>query len=527
MLLPAGICLASGLVHASLWLDEITYYYGERDMALRAAELGRPGSPVAPHLGIFFFCDVQRLVHALVEPLGLTVFRDPELYLRLTSMIAYAVAALALWAYLRRRLERRTDALLGALAFSSTPILLHYAFEARVYAMTTMLVVLLAIALDAAARAPSRGRLVAVSGLALLAAHSHLWTLCLFAALLAAAGFDTVRERGLSGFSRSALAAAVPALVLIGAQVLFMRATDPGAPLFEPFKRQDAVVTLVQLVFSNFFGVLQTQYVVGTSLKTAILAWTGGAALVVAAAVSLRGAPTVPAVRGGAPWTAVATLSLLLCWLLAVTYGYYTQARYHVPLLGMLFFGIGLRPSRPGRLLLGLVVAVNAGLLPSTVEAIGRKGSAREVAALIRARETRDAAVVCQHVVTGGFPLPAQAIGLDFYLNALHPDEPPVPVLEMPDLAPVNGRRGVYDLFAGGAPVQQHYLASRPEAWRKVRSELPPNVFVLQQFWNVAAGLEQSASFESVMLEAGDWTVRGKYFVPGFPRSYLVEFRKK
>jgi len=47
-------------------------------MALRAAELGRPGSPVAPHLGIFFFCDVQRLVHALVEPLGLTVFRDPS-----------------------------------------------------------------------------------------------------------------------------------------------------------------------------------------------------------------------------------------------------------------------------------------------------------------------------------------------------------------------------------------------------------------------------------------------------------------
>jgi hypothetical protein len=527
VLLPAGICVASGLVHASLWLDEITYYYGEGDMSLRAAELGRPGSPIAPHLGIFFFCDVQRLVHSLVEPLGLTVFRDPELYLRLTSIVAYAVAALALWAYLRRRLDRRSDALLGALAFSSTPILLHYAFDARVYAMTTMLVVLLAIALDAAARTPSRGRLCAVAALALLTAHSHLWTLCLFAALLAVAGFDYFRERGLSGFSRSALAAAVPALVLIGAQVLYMKATDPGAPLFPPFRRQDALFTLVQLGFSNFSGVLQTQYLVGAEPKTAFLAWTGVAALAAAAVLALRGAAKDPAARRSSAWTAVSLLALFFCWALAATYGYYTQARYHVPLMGMLFFAVTLAPSRPGRLALGLIVAVNAGLLPATVETVSRKGSVREVAGLVQTRGTRDAALVCQHVVTGGFPLPAQAIGLDFYLNLLHPDEPPIPIYELPDLALVNGRRGVYDLFAGSAPLQARYLASRPETWRRVRDTLPPNVFVLEQFWNVPEGLEQSAAFEEVMLEMGAFALEEKYFLPGFPRSLLVEFRRK
>jgi hypothetical protein len=223
----------------------------------------------------------------------------------------------------------------------------------------------------------------------------------------------------------------------------------------------------------------------------------------------------------------VAVLSLFFCWVLAATYGYYTQARYHVPLMGMLFFAVALSPTRRGRLALGLIVAVNAGLLPTTIETISRKGSVREVAGLVRARGSRDAAVVCQHVVTGGFPLPAQAIGLDFYLNVLHPDEPPIPVYELPDLALVNGRRGVYDLFAGGAPLREHYLASRPETWRSVRDALPPNVFVLEQFWNVPEGLEQSAAFEKVMLESGAFGVEEKYFLPGFPRSLLVELRRK
>ena len=52
LLAPLVVCFWSGLSRASLWLDEITYYYYEGDMALRAAELGRPGSVIAPHLSI-------------------------------------------------------------------------------------------------------------------------------------------------------------------------------------------------------------------------------------------------------------------------------------------------------------------------------------------------------------------------------------------------------------------------------------------------------------------------------------------
>ncbi len=148
---------------------------------------------------------------------------------------------------------------------------------------------------------------------------------------------------------------------------------------------------------------------------------------------------------------------------------------------------------------------------------------ALRAAELGRPGGTRDVSVVCQHVVTGGFPLPAQAIGLDFYLNVLHPGEPAIPIHELPDLSLINGRRGVYDLFAGGSPVLDHYLASTPDVWRAKRDSLRPTLFVLRQIWNIEAGARQGADFAHVVLERGDRVVTRQLFVPGFPRSMLVE----
>ncbi len=322
ILAPLAVCVANGLVHASLWLDEITYYYMEDDLALRAAELGRPGSAVAPHLGVFFYCDVQRLFHAIVRPLGLTLARDPELYLRLLSLIAYGIAALALYALTRRRGGSASDAALVACAFSSTPILLHYAFEGRVYELTTMLLVFVGIGVQRAARRPSPGRLLLVAAVASVAADSHLWTLCLFGPLLLVATVDAARARRITPWSAAAAAAAIPALVLIGVQILYMRATDPGAALFPAFRPQPPLATLLQLAFSNFFGVLQTQYVVGESLATAIPAWIGGGALVCLLAASSWPSPSNGEAGRARRWSVAVALSFALCWLLAVTYGY-------------------------------------------------------------------------------------------------------------------------------------------------------------------------------------------------------------
>jgi hypothetical protein len=527
VLAPLAAALASDLTHASLWLDEITYHYLENDMALRAAELGRPGSAVAPHLGIFFFCDVQRLLHALVRPLGLTLSGDPELYLRFSSIASYVVATLALYAYLRRRLPKRIDALVGAAAFSSTPIFLHYAFEARVYGMTTMLVVLLVIALDEASRNPSAARLAAVVALGLVTAHSHLWTLCLFGGLLLVAAAQVFRERRLTPWAVAAGAASLPAVALIGAQILYMRATDPGAPLFPPFRRQQGLITLYQLDLSNFLGVQQTQFILHSDMKLIVVAHVAGFALLALAWLSARSRTRTEYGTRSSDWISAAVLSLFFCWALAVGYGYYTHARYHVPLMGALFFAVALDPARPKRIVYGLLIACNVGLLPSTLEAIRGKGNVKEVAEVIRESGRRDLSVVCQHVVSGGFPLPLQAIGLDFYLNVLHPDEPQVRICEKPGLVQTNGRRGVYDLFAGGSPVLEPYLRSEPELWRSKRDVIGPRFFSLEQVWNIEEGNRQNQDFARVMLERGDLEVAAKYYVPGFPRTLLVEVRRK
>src|ERR1017187_7512386 len=210
VLAPLTVCLASDVIHTSLWLDEVTYHYYEDDMALRAAELGRSGRFLAPYVGVFFNCDVQHLLHRVFRAFGLTLQRDPEAYLRLPSVVWYVVAVLAFYTFLRLRLSHRLDALLGGLSFSSTPIFLHYAFEARVYSLTLMLVVLLLIAVEAAGKKPTRGSLLLVAAFGLVAAHSQLWTVCLFFALVLVAGLQAWRLGRLTPWARAALAAFLP-----------------------------------------------------------------------------------------------------------------------------------------------------------------------------------------------------------------------------------------------------------------------------------------------------------------------------
>ena len=525
VLLPLLFCLASDAVHTSLWLDEVTYHYYENDPALRSAELGRTGSTVAPYLGVFFHADVQRFLHAAVRPLGLTLQSDPELYLRFGSIVWFALAAAAVYVFLRRRLPGRLDALLGGLAFSSMPIFLHYAFEARVYAMTLMLVVLLLAAVDAASTRPTAGRLALAALIGLLTAHSHAWTLCVFAGLVLAAAVQGLLEKRLTSWGRAAATASLPAIALIGAETLYMKATDPGDPLFPPFAPQDLLVTLWHLLFSSFTGVRLTMFI-GDGLASTFLQLAGGAALLGLAALALRMGSDQQDGNRPRAWTGAAMAAFGVCLLLAVTHGFYMHARYSVPLVGAFVFAVARFPSRPGRLLLLLLVSCNLGLLPAALDGLGARGSMKQVAGLIEEHGGRDVGVVCQHVVGEGFALPVQAMVLDFYLNVLHPDEPPIPVYELPDLALVNGRRGVYDLFAGGPRAYDRYLRSLPDLWRERSWLLPRHLFVLQQAWNVEAGNRQSRDFARAMLEAGAWQVVAKRTVTSFPPTLLVEARR-
>ncbi len=480
---------------------------------------------MAPICGVFFHADVQRLLHAAVRPLGLTAQRDPELFLRFGSILWFALAAAAVYVFLRLRLPGRLDALLGGLAFGSMPIFLHYAFEARVYAMTLMLVVLFLAALDAAATRPSAWRLALAALFGLLTAQSHAWTLCLFGGLVLVAAVQGLPERRLTAWGRAAAAASLPAIALIGAETLYMKATDPGDPLFPPFAPQDPLATLWHLLFSSFTGVRLTMFI-GEGPTSTFLQLVGGASLLGLAVLAAR-QPSDQA-DGNRPraWAGAAVGALGICWLLAVTHGFYMHARYSVPLVGAFVFAVARFPSRAGRLLLALLICCNIGLLPAVVEGLGTRAKMKQVAGLIERHGGRDIGVVCQHVVGEGFALPVQAMVLDFYLNVLHPEQPPVRIYELPDLAPVNGRRGVYDLFESGPRAYDRYLRSLPDLWRDKRELLPRRLFVLQQAWNVEAGNRQSRDFARAMLEGGAFQVVEKRNVTGFPPTLLVEIRR-
>ena len=127
--------------------------------ALRSGRDGAAGIPDRPVFTNYFYCDIQRLFHALVRPLGLTLQRDPELYLRLLSLLAFVAAVVLL--YVRSNRESRSWwwTVASTLAFSAAPLFLFYAFEARVYEFSTLAVIAYLAVFAAALRKPDSRRL--------------------------------------------------------------------------------------------------------------------------------------------------------------------------------------------------------------------------------------------------------------------------------------------------------------------------------------------------------------------------------
>lgn len=519
VLVPALVCIGFGAFRAALWLDEILYFYLQDDLALRASEIGRPTSSFAPYFGNFFFCDVQRLFQSLLRPFGLTVQTQPEATLRLLPLAAFVGASAIIYRRFLRH-SGRLDAVLGALAFSSMPLVLHYAFEARVYVFTAFLVVLLLALLARAEEAPTRGRTVALAALGLLTAHTHLWTVCLFAALAADGALRLVRRRGPEPAAVARLAASLPALGLILAEYVFMKLTDPGRPQYPPFRPQPVGLTIEELFVSNFAGPLHLQYYVFHQPSGTILVWAGALLLVALAFLAWRHGDQD---RRRNILTAAAALAL--CGLLAVTFGFYQHARYHLPMLAALLFAFGPPRGSVQRGLLAALVLVNLLLLPDNLEEMDRKSDGRRLASHVTRRfpDRSRVAVVFQNVPTGGYPFPSHSIALDFYLNHLRPNESPVSLYELPELDRVNGRRGVYQFFASDPSLLARTLESRPELWRRRLPSMPANLILINPIWGVEGSQAQITGFLRVLQES-PYRRRGSSFMMfGFPHLFMVE----
>lgn len=517
-----------GAGSASLWLDEITYYRLQGDLALRASEIGRPGSAIAPFFSNFFFCDVQRVFQAPIVALGLIrPLESPELLVRALPLAAYAGTALLIVLWRLRRGGDLATALLGGLLFAAAPIFLFYAFEGRVYAFVSFLAVALLVLLERVSRSGRVGSLVLVAALSVVVARLHLWTVCLFASLLIWGLARTIRSRRVTPPVRATLASSLPGLGVIGLEYVYMKATQPSDPLFRLFEKQPLAWTLEQTVLSIFSGPGQVQHAF-MSLQGMLFVVLCIVLLAVLAVATIR-SPRSGEVFGASDAAAVAAGALALSVVLAVGFGYFVHGRYQVPLVATLFYAVarGLSTRRE-RLLALLLVTAEFVLLPQTAAAIHAKSNNGEIARLILAKSDRpSAAVIVQHGVISGYPAPHHVIGLDFYLNDLHPTESPIPIYELPDLRSTNGEHGTYRYFNGGEPLVARMLAVSAERFSEwAFTEGRPDVWVVQPLWRVIPSDQQVAALLEVLTGDGGYALAERFIAPGYPMAQVVHLRR-
>jgi len=529
VLAPLALVGYLGAGSASLWLDEITYYRLQGDLALRAAEIGRSGSVIAPYFANFFFCDIQRVFQAPLVTLGLIrPLENPELLVRALPLAAFVATALLIVLWRLRREGDLLTSLLGGLLFAGAPIFLFYAFEGRVYAFVSFLAVALLVLLEKASRSGRVGSLVLVAALSVVVARLHLWTLCLFVSLLAWGVVETLRRRRVTPTVRAVLASSLPGLGAIGLEYVYMKATQPADPLFRLFEKQPLSRTLEQTVLSIFSGPGQVQHAF-MSPQGVLFVVLCIALLGVLAVATLR-APHSAEIFGAADAAAVAAGAIALSVALAVGFGYFVHGRYQVPLFAALFYAVarGLTTRRE-RLLALLLVTAEFVLLPQTAAAVQAKSNNGEIARLILAKSERSTtAVIVQNGVVSGYPAPHHVIGLDFYLNDLHPDETPIPIYELPDLRRANGEHGTYRYFNGGEPLLGRTLEIPVERFRAwAASAEKPDVWVVQPLWRLKPSDQQVAALLEVLVGDGGYEGTERFVAPGYPTSQVVHLRRR
>jgi hypothetical protein len=356
----------------------------------------------------------------------------------------------------------------------------------------------------------------------------HLWTLCLFAALFARAALEALRRRRATPLVGALLAASVPAVATILLEYLFMKATQPPEALFALFSRQPLGGTLVQTGLSIFEGPLQVQLVFQEPLARTFVA--GCLALLGLLAVGALREPEPEGTFGARSAAGVALGALAISVALAVGFGYFVHGRYQVPIFAALFWAVARSLSSRRKLLLALLlVAGEAVLLPSSAAAIRAKSNNAEIAMAVLKGGSRDAsAVIVQHGVISGYPAPHHTIGLDLYLNDLHPNGAPIPIFELPDLRPTQGDHGTYRYFNGGPALLARVLEirrDRYEGWAE-RAGFR-DLWVVEPLWDVAPSRDQIRALLEVLTARGRFVEASRLFAPGYPRSLLIHLRRR
>lgn len=362
----AVVAVVGGLVlrvvaPSPLWLDEA--------LSVRIASLGFGDMVEAlrhdGHPGLYYL-----LLGTWMDVVG-----DSNAAARALSGVASLATVPVVWAIGRRRSEAL--AWTAALVALTSPYLLRYGTEARMYALVTLLVALAWLALERAASHPTAGRLVGLAVATAALVHTHYWSFWLVGATLGALAVEYVRDpprRAL--LVRLAVAVAAGAATFVVWLGVFLdQLASTGTPWADRARPAEIVVEAMQAIGGNnrFEGEL-----FGAVLLVLVLLGAVGVHRRDAIELRFVRGPLTIAVVGAAATLAIGAGVAL------VTAGAF-EARYTavvVPFLLVLAArGITLVPGRIGTLVLAFVVLF--GLAVGADEARRDRTQAAEVAAII------------------------------------------------------------------------------------------------------------------------------------------------
>lgn len=512
--LPVAFLLFRGALFSPLWLDEISYHYWE-DPALRAEEVGRPAGPFTRTLSNYAFADLQAAVGRGFARAGAPFENAPELILRTLPLASFLGAVFLLHSWLLRRTGSPLRATLGTLAFSGSPFFLPYAFEARGYASACLLVLVL-VALSDREETPGPPRLLLLSAFGILLVEMHPWTVLVFGGFLAALAVARVRRVAFRGPELALIAASIPALSLFAVQFAWLRATDPGwprFPLFHPAGPVTAAIDLLAVPIRTWPGMPAPRLAASYVLRVLMIA------LPLLAAWRLR--------RERAGLFAVAGIAALAASVSAHSfYGFVVPGRHQIFLWALAVATLALGASRAVVPLLGLQVAAQLVLLPQAAELLARKSNGPMLAAIHSAHSRRTTPIVFAPPLRMGFPDPILGFPLDFELNVIRPGEPPVRLLELPDLRNVAGTRVISpNYLCGGDAMLRRFLSVPAGLWRRRLPELPDEIWLLEAQPAIPAEARLQEAFDTALREAGFRRAEGRTFLlAGDPPSRLALF---
>jgi mannosyltransferase len=191
------------------------------------------------------------------------VFGDSNGAARSLSAVASLATVPVLWAIGRRRSE--TLGVLAALVGLSSPFLLRYGTEARMYALLTFLTALAWLTVERSLERPQMSRLVAVAVVTAALIHTHYWSFWLIGGALlmcAAAVFfgDPAHRPAVVRTGAAIAAGSLTFVVWLG--VFFDQLTSTGTPWADRARPAEIAIESMQALGGNnrfegeFLGVM-------------------------------------------------------------------------------------------------------------------------------------------------------------------------------------------------------------------------------------------------------------------------------